>query len=113
MLGQHRQHFDYIVVGGETAGAVAAARLAQQPATTVCLIEAGQTDEGRPDILALKNWPQLPGTELDYNYVTEPAVGRSVADRINGQPTPEPDALSPNRSAGIHPGQVEDFMRRF
>jgi len=33
----------------------------------------------------------------------------SVADQINGQPTPELDGLSPNRSAGFHPGQVEDF----
>jgi choline oxidase len=51
MHGQQIQRFDYIVVGGGTAGSVVAARLAEQPTITVCLIEAGPSDEGRPDIL--------------------------------------------------------------
>src|SRR6266566_5549255 len=74
MYGQQIQRFDYIVVGGGTAGSVVAARLAEQLTTTVCLIEAGPSDVGRPDILAVKNWPQLLGTELDYDYAIEPQV---------------------------------------
>ncbi len=36
--------FDYIVVGAGTAGCVVAARLSENPATRVCLIEAGPRD---------------------------------------------------------------------
>ena len=38
-----------------------------------------------------------------HGFAIAPAVGRSVADQINGQPTPELDGLSPNRSAGYTP----------
>ena len=48
-----------------------ATRLAEHPALTVCLIEAGPTDNERPDVLAVKNWPNLLGTPLDYDYHIE------------------------------------------
>jgi choline oxidase len=65
------QTYDYIIVGGGTAGSVVATRLAENPERTVCLIEAGPTDEGNPQVLAVKNWPALLGTSLDYDYQIE------------------------------------------
>jgi choline oxidase len=65
------QTYDYIIVGGGTAGSVVAARLAEHPGRTVCLLEAGPTDAGNPQILDVKNWPTLLGTSLDYDYQIE------------------------------------------
>ena len=38
------QEFDYVVVGGGAGGCVVASRLSEDPAITVCLLEAGGPD---------------------------------------------------------------------
>ena len=73
--------FDYVIVGGGTAGLVMAARLAEDPSNSVAVIEAGgfyEIDNG--------NISQIPGDAtyysgsdpnntqplIDWDFVTEP-----------------------------------------
>ena len=58
--------FDYVVVGGGTAGAVVAARLSEAPSRQVCLIEAGPSDLAYDEVLKLRRWLEVLGGPLDY-----------------------------------------------
>ncbi|MET8677796.1 GMC oxidoreductase [Streptomyces sp. NPDC004647] len=62
--------YDYVVVGGGTAGSVIASRLTENPDVSVALIEGGPSDIDRPEVLTLRRWLGLLGGELDYDYPT-------------------------------------------
>ncbi len=62
--------YDYVVVGGGTAGSVIASRLTEDPDVTVAVIEGGPTDIDREDVLTLRKWLGLLGGDLDYEYTT-------------------------------------------
>ncbi|MFJ6609209.1 GMC family oxidoreductase [Streptomyces sp. NPDC091289] len=64
--------FDYVVVGGGTAGAVIAARLTEDPSVTVCVLEAGPSDVGDDSILRLERWMALLESGYDWDYPVEP-----------------------------------------
>lgn len=69
--------YDYLVVGGGTAGCVMASRLAEYlPKKRILLIEAGPSDFLDNRVLDLKQWLNLLGGELDYDYgTTEQPMG--------------------------------------
>ncbi|WP_370246460.1 GMC family oxidoreductase [Nocardioides sp.] len=66
--------FDYVVIGAGSAGAAVAARLSEDPAVRVALIEAGPADTHEA-IHIPAAFPGLFKTPLDWDYDTEPEPG--------------------------------------
>ncbi|KAJ2903899.1 hypothetical protein MKZ38_009185 [Zalerion maritima] len=71
--------YDYIIVGGGTAGCVLAARLSSYlPDAKILLIEAGPSDMNLERVLDLRKWLSLLESDLDYDYATvEQPMGNS------------------------------------
>jgi len=67
--------FDYVVVGGGSAGCVVASRLSEDPGVTVCLIEAG--GEGRDVLIRapLGFVAAMPRNINSWGYETVPQAG--------------------------------------
>lgn len=63
--------FDYIIVGGGSAGAATAARLSEDPSVTVALVEAGPDDRGIDEVLQLDRWMELLESGYDWDYPIE------------------------------------------
>ncbi len=63
--------YDYIIVGAGSAGCVLANRLAEDPATSVLLLEAGGNDETVPQIHDPTKALELAHTAVDWVYATE------------------------------------------
>ncbi|NMO57857.1 choline dehydrogenase [Actinoplanes sp. TBRC 11911] len=70
--------FDYVVVGGGSAGCVIAARLSEDPDTRVLLLEAGPV-EPVPEMADPTLWWQLVESPLDWNYETVPQTALDEA----------------------------------
>jgi choline dehydrogenase-like flavoprotein len=73
------REFDYVVVGGGTAGSVLARRLSDSPDVSVALVEWGPSDENEPRAGELRRWPEMFESEYDLDYRSvEQARGNST-----------------------------------
>jgi choline dehydrogenase-like flavoprotein len=66
------EEFDYLVIGGGTAGCIVAARLAEDPAVTVGLVEWGPSDEHEPRARSIRRWAEMLEGEYDLDYRSVP-----------------------------------------
>nr|CAD7600709.1 unnamed protein product [Timema genevievae] len=64
------KEYDFVVVGGGSAGAVVANRLSEITKWTVLLMEAGEDENEITDVPSLAAYLQL--TNMDWQYKTEP-----------------------------------------
>lgn len=68
---QPQEEYDYLILGGGTAGCLLARLLAEADVGSVAIIEAGAT---RPDVrsIAPALYPRTFGSQLDWQFTTEP-----------------------------------------
>jgi choline dehydrogenase len=66
--------YDYVIVGAGSAGCVLAARLSEDPETSVLLLEAGPPDTNQNIHIPL-GYLQLARTEVDWDYASAPEPG--------------------------------------
>jgi choline dehydrogenase-like flavoprotein len=64
--------FDYLIVGGGTAGGVVAARLSEDPAIHVGVLEWGPDDRGEDRARYLRRWDEMIESEYDLDYRSVP-----------------------------------------
>lgn len=71
-------NYDYVIVGGGTAGLVLANRLSENKDVTVVVLEAGGDATADPRTFVPAGWPNAMGSELDWNFATAPQVWYSL-----------------------------------
>lgn len=68
------ERYDFVIVGGGTAGLVLANRLSESSDVTVLVLEAGSDLTSNPRVTTPALFPTLLGSDADWNTVTEPQV---------------------------------------
>lgn len=66
--------YDFVIIGGGTAGLVVAARLSEDPAQTVLVLEAGVDSSNDLRVTTPALFKALMGSDMDWNFASTPQV---------------------------------------
>jgi len=103
--------FDYVIVGGGSAGCTLAGRLSADPATRVCLIEAGPSDHNVLCRVPFATAIMVPGKWRNWAFETVPQPG--LGGRCGYQPRGRMLGGSSGLNAMIyvrgHPSDYDDW----
>ncbi|KAH9853236.1 GMC oxidoreductase [Lenzites betulinus] len=108
--GQVASSYDFVIVGGGTAGLAIASRLSEDSNTTVLVLEAGDTGDAVADSINVPvnaYYSGLPGTSYDWQYTTakQPNAGNRALSWPRGKVLGGSSAM--NGMYHIRPSKIE------
>ncbi|PVH94397.1 GMC oxidoreductase [Periconia macrospinosa] len=100
--------YDYIIVGGGTAGLVLANRLSEDKNITIVVLEAGTDATADPRSVVPAGWANALGSDLDWNFATAPQtslngrrIGHHQGKALGGSSSINVQALVPFSASDI------------
>ncbi|KAI1409899.1 GMC oxidoreductase [Hypoxylon sp. FL1857] len=94
--------YDFVIVGGGTAGLVLATRLSEDPNQRVLVLEAGTDVSNDPRVKIPALYPALVGTEADWHFHTEPQIDCHQGRALGGSSAINSEVFAPPTDRSIN-----------